>query len=176
MKDQTSEPPPQAPLAEAFGQDRENLGPYGCWPYVDRRSGVDRREAGTKVLSTYSLRGSRAAGRRAGERHNFYVDRYHTRDMAMATAILVLNILDAWFTLVYLGKGGTEANPIAQYLMDQGWFIFSKAIVVGFCVLFLTVHKTFRFVRPALFVLLAFYTGLLLYHIYLHWSLSRWSA
>jgi hypothetical protein len=127
----------------------------------------------TKVLSTYSFRGSRAAGRRAGEAHNLYVDRYQARDVVMAVAILVLNILDAWFTLVYLDKGGTEANPIAQYLMDQGWFIFSKAVVVGLCVLFLTVHKTFRLVRPALVVLILFYSGLLLYHIYLHWTLHR---
>lgn len=157
------------PHAEQFEAPPEELGPYGTWPYVERRGAMDRRLLGTKLFSRYMLSGKRIGGRRDGESHNLYVDRYHPKDLALAMAILVLNILDAFFTLNYLGKGGSEANPIAQLLMDQGtgWFIFSKAVVVAMCILFLMMHKTFRFVRPAMMVLFTFYSLLLVYHLYL---------
>jgi len=149
--------------------DAAGLGPYGTWPYVDRRVQPDRRLMGTRLFSRYLLQGKRVGGRRAGENRNLYVDRFHPGDLLLTGGILVLNILDAWFTLNYLGKGGSEANPIARFLMEQGsgWFVFSKAVVVALCVLFLMMHKTFHLVRPALWTLLGFYTLLLGYHIYL---------
>jgi hypothetical protein len=148
----------------------EDLGPYGCWPYVEHRSGRDRRLESTPLLSRFSLgRGGRVGGRRRGERDNVYVDRYDPRDLKMVVAILVLNILDAWLTLVYIGYGGTEANPVARTLLEwgTGWFVGAKSLLVTGCLLFLAVHKTFRGVRPALRVLCAFYGGLLIYHLVL---------
>lgn len=170
MRTLTPPPPIHAPPAEWFGADRRRLGPYSCWPFVDRRSGRDRRAGGTKLLSRFSWLGQRVAGRRQGELSSHYVDRYLPGDVALAVGILALNILDAWFTLVYLDKGGSEANPVAQFLLDQGWFIFSKAVIVGLCVLFLTIHKTFPLVRPALVFLLVFYSLLFAYHLYLFLS------
>lgn len=170
-----SKPPPDevgvTPPATMFDETvREgDLGPYGTWPYVERRVQTDRRLSGTRLFSRYMLTGHRLSGRRTGETHNLYVDRYRPGDLALAGSILVLNILDAWFTLSYLGKGGSEANPIARFLMEQGtgWFVFSKAIVVALCVLFLMMHKTFHCVRPALWALFGFYSLLLVYHIFL---------
>jgi len=157
-----------------FQTPGEELGPYGTWPYLERRSDIDRRLSRTRLFSRYMLRGTRVSGRRLGELHNHYVDRYHPADLALSGAILVLNILDAWFTLSYLGKGGSEANPIARFLMEQGtgWFIFSKAVVVALCILFLMMHKTFHFVRPALWALFGFYALLLVYHLYLQFTVA----
>lgn len=165
----TSEDTDTTPPASLFEPPREQLGPYGTWPYLERRTQVDRRLTNTRLFSRYMLRGKRIAGRREGETHNHYVDRYHPGDLVLSGAILVLNILDAWFTLNYLGKGGSEANPIARFLMEQGtgWFVFSKAVVVALCILFLMMHKTFHFVRPALWALFGFYALLLVYHLYL---------
>ena len=160
-----------APRGNAFESDRELLGPYGCWPFVERRVHADRREVRPSFFSRRAMVGRRASGRRMGEHQNLYVDRYLPGDLLLAVAILVLNVLDAWFTLVYLDRGGTEANPVAQFLMDQQWFVFCKAVLVALCVIFLTVHKTFRFVRPALYGLFCFYLMLLGYHIYLHVNL-----
>ncbi|MAB88984.1 MAG: hypothetical protein CMJ90_05955 [Planctomycetes bacterium] len=153
---------------------RGRLGPYATWPYSERRVHEDRRLSGTRLFSRYMLRGGRLRGRRQGETQNVYVDRYRSGDLALAGAILVLNIFDAGFTLDYLGKGGTEANPIARFLMEQGtgWFVFSKAVVVALCVLFLMMHKTFHFVRPALWALFGFYSCLLVYHIFLQLTVS----
>jgi len=84
-------------------------------------------------------------------------------------SILILNILDAWLTLVYLGYGGTEANPVAKALLEAGTspFVGAKSLAVGVCLLFLVLHKKFRVVRPALRVIVGFYGTLAIYHVYL---------
>jgi len=172
MRNRGRTDPGVTPPSTSFDTSAPQLGPYGKWPYVERRHGPDRRLSGTRLFSRYMLTGRRVGGRRAGDAINFYVDRYQPRDLFLAMAILILNILDAFFTLNYLGKGGSEANPIARFLMEQGtgWFVFSKAIVVALCTIFLLMHKTFRFVRPAIYVLFVFYSLLLVYHIYLQLS------
>ena len=92
----------------------------------------------------------------------------------LAAGVLVLNILDAVFTLLFVVKQGRgrEVNPLAQLLIDADpeyyfWFLFSKSIVVLACVLFLVMHKTFKLVRPALYLLLVFYAALFAYHLFL---------
>jgi hypothetical protein len=144
--------------------------PYFSWPWVERRRGIDRRGSPTPLLSRFLFRGNRAVGRREGESQNSYFDRIPRNDVALGLAILVLNLLDALFTLVIVGADlEKEANPMARWLLEAGtgWFIFSKAVVVALCILFLALHRAFRFVRPALWALCAFYTALLGYHLYL---------
>src|SRR6185503_11915218 len=102
--DENPSGPPPGPFAPPRDSDARSLmGPYGVWPYADRRRGTDRRLRATPLVSRFSLRrGSRAAGRRRTEQSNIYVDRYDPRDLRGVVAILVLNLLDAWLTLVYL--------------------------------------------------------------------------
>ncbi|HYC78234.1 MAG TPA: DUF5658 family protein [Planctomycetota bacterium] len=166
-------PPPSAP-ASALPPARDAdaaalLGPYACWPYVERRRGADRRGRPTPMFSIFLWRGRRAKGRRRGEDRNIYVDRYARPDLWLAASVLLLNILDAWLTVVYLGYGGAEANPVARYLLERGvgWFLAAKCFAVSVCLLFLVQHKNFAHVKPALRMLLAFYGALLLYHVYL---------
>lgn len=142
---------------------------FGTWPYVDRREFDDRRDAPTKIWDRLFARGKRASGRRLGEDKNIYVDVYGRREIVLVVLILVLNILDAYFTLNYIEKGGREANPVAQGLLDLGntWFICAKSFLVGICLAFLLVHKKFAYVDFALGLLCAFYSLLLCYHGFL---------
>lgn len=144
--------------------------PYETWPWRERRAGGDRRGVATPLLSRFLFRGQRRAGRRFGERDNIYVDRLEPGDIRLGLTILLLNLADAAFTLVIVGTDLTrEANPLARWILDcgTGWFLFSKGVVVGLCLLFLMLHRTFAFVKPALWVLACFYSGLLAYHFYL---------
>jgi hypothetical protein len=145
------------------------LGPYASWPYVERRQKSERRTGPTKWGGARAGGGRRAVGRRRGEGKNTYVDVYRIRDVALAAAVLVLNILDAWLTVLYLAYGGAEANPVAVWMLEcgPGWFLTAKSLAVGLCLVFLFVHKTFRFVGAAMRLLLLFYGALLLYHVYL---------
>jgi hypothetical protein len=140
------------------------------WTGPDRRLHADRRSAPTQPFSRPVRQGRRRGGRRAGELENLYVDRYDRLDLGLALLLLLLNILDAVFTLETIeGDASLELNPVTRWLLEQGpiWFVASKALVVAVCLLFLTVHKTFRWVRGALHLLLALYAALFAYHLIL---------
>ena len=47
-------------------------------------------------------------------------------------------------------------------------FVFFKCLVVGVWLLILTVHKNFKLARWGLWALLAFYSLLLCYHVFLY--------
>lgn len=166
-----SEPPPPPPRFAPPDPTNvaELVGIYAVWPFHERRVRTDRRDRPTAVGPGNLRGGRRRQGRRRGEERNIYVDRYRVRDLGLAAAVLVLNILDAYLTVLYLAYGGAEANPVAAWLLEcgVGWFLGAKSFAVSLCLLFLVVHKNFRFVRPALRALLFFYAALLVYHLYL---------
>ncbi len=107
----------------------------------------------------------RARGRRDSD-HSSYVDRYSRRDVALILSIFVMNVGDAFFTMLWLGRGGKEANPIMDFFLDIGpWaFLIQKCIVVGAWLLILLVHKNFRFARIGLYVTLVAYATLMVIH------------
>lgn len=130
----------------------------------DRRFG-DRRERPTRPwLDLFSpLR--RIRGRRATDRAS-YVDRYSKREVALLLTIFLLNVADAFMTMIWLHRGGREANPVMDFLLDIGpaAFLLQKCLVVGFWLLLLLVHKNFRFARLGLYASLVVYSALLIVH------------
>jgi len=137
-----------------------------AWPRHDRRMRPDRRLEPTPFWSAFVGRRRRRHGRRAGESDGIYVDRFARRDVVLVVAILVLNIFDAFFTLIWLQRGGGEGNPVMAWLLEHGNgpFLIQKCIVVGAWLLLLVVHKNFRIARIGLWSLAAIYSLLILYH------------
>ncbi len=138
----------------------------------ERRERADRRSRPTRPWD--SLRGwnRRRQSRRETE-EQVYVDVFRLRDGLLLIAIFLLNLLDAGFTLVYLSRGGTEANPAMAHLLEIGPYAFlaQKCAIVALWLLFLTVHKNFRVARYGLWSLLALYAGVLAYHFLLQLQL-----
>ena len=136
----------------------------------DRR-GRERRRRRTPALSWYSLRGGRRAGERRGaDSSGLYVDRYSAPLAAALVSIGALCALDAVFTLLYLQKGGTEANPIMEALIDRAGpraFLVLKCLVTNLGLFVLCLHKNFPLVKQVIVGLVAVYGTLFLYHIYL---------
>jgi len=134
------------------------------WSGADRRAS-DRRQRPTRPWSDLLTPLRRAHGRRADDVKG-YVDRYSKRDVALLLAIFLLNVADAFMTMLWLHRGGREANPIMDFLLDLGpWaFLAQKCLVVGFWLILLLVHKNFRFARIGLYASLAVYALLLLLH------------
>lgn len=135
----------------------------------ERRSSGDRRRRPTPMFSRYTFFGRRRGFRRSEEGVNAYVDRYSGGLMAVIIAIVGLCLFDALFTLLYLQRGGGELNPFMRRAIAAGVIPF-LAIKVGFTlvgILFLCVHKNFRFVRTLLVGVLLVYCALTGYHIYL---------
>lgn len=140
---------------------------------LERRSGEDRRGQPTRIWDSLFGRKLRKHGRREGESENTYVDVYRRRDVGLILGILLLNILDAFFTLRWLDMGGGEANPIMDQLLEHGGdfaFLVQKCLVVGLWLVVLIVHKNFRIARVGLLSLFAIYGLLLLYHFVLQTS------
>ena len=136
---------------------------------AERRGGPDRRNGPTPILSRYTVFGRRGMFRRQVEGRNAYVDRYSGWMMAALVAIMVLCVLDALFTLLYLQRGGSEMNPIMAAAIGMGVvpFLAIKNGLTILGVLFLCLHKNFRHVTPVIGGVLGLYLLLLMYHLYL---------
>jgi len=134
------------------------------WVADDRRE-ADRRERPTRPWVGILGPLRRFHGRRDSDRAG-YVDRYSRRDVALILTVFVMNVGDAFFTMLWLGRGGKEANPVMDFFLDIGpWaFLVQKCVVVGIWLVVLLVHKNFRFARIGLYVSLAAYAILMLIH------------
>lgn len=115
--------------------------------------------------------GRRRGGRRAGEQADTFVDQHGPGLFATVVVIVALNLLDAWFTLLFLSHGGHELNPLVQRLLEMEggpWpFVLVKTVGIGLCVAFLALTKNFRPARIGMAVVLVGYTALLGWHLYL---------
>jgi len=85
----------------------------------EKRQIPDRRGQPTKPFSRFSIKGFRSKSRRVGEDRDYYVDRYEPRYFVLITLILLLCVLDAYYTLKILQEGGKELNPFMLLIMDK---------------------------------------------------------
>ena len=129
--------------------------------------GPDRRVRPTSAWRGLFGPNRRKGGRRAGETRNTFVDRFTAWDVGLLLLILVLNLLDAFFTLRWIQQGGAEANPFMAYMLElgDGFFLAEKCFVVGIWLIILTVHKNFRLAQIGLYGLAVVYSLLLAGHI-----------
>jgi len=141
---------------------------------AERRNEADRRARPTSPFAALSGWQRRRQGRRSQDRE-IYVDAFTRRDAALIVVIFALNLLDAGFTLLILEQGGSEANPFMAVLLELGdaAFLWQKCFVVGLWLLFLIVHKNFRFARMGLWTLFVLYSGLFGYHLVLQALVAR---
>lgn len=135
-----------------------------------RHRGPDRRRRSTPIFSRWSLLGGRRrGGRRADEQQDVFVDLYSLPLVSLLVFFFFLTVVDSVATLVYLGKGGRELNPVAQWMIDQGaiCFVMTKGVLSGLCLMFVLLHKNFKAARFAIGLGLAFYFVLGVYHLVL---------
>ncbi len=134
--------------------------------------GVDRRNKQTPIISRYSFWGGRRRVN-SDQPQDSFVDVYSIKVWIALTFFLFLNLLDSHFTLIYLQRGGEEANPIALALLSYGpsVFILVKAVGVGLGACLFCVFKNFKNGRIGVVVSLLLYQLLLLYHLTLYLGL-----
>lgn len=142
----------------------------GAMAGAGERRGIDRRVCATRFFSRYTiLGGRRKSDRRLGNAVNSYVDLYEPWIGGALVTIGILCALDAVFTLLYIQKGGAEANPVMDYVIDKGpvTFLLVKCGITNVGLLILCLHKNFRYVKVVIAFLFAIYSVLFLYHLYL---------
>lgn len=136
----------------------------------ERRNRSDRRRRPTPMFSRYVLRGGRRRKvRRDDERDGAFVDVHGPFVLLVVLVIVALNLLDAFFTLLFLSHGGVELNPIVQIVLDSTWhpwpFIMLKTVGIGMACAFLMMAKHFRPARFGLAFVFAGYAVLLGWHL-----------
>lgn len=133
---------------------------------------ADRRKPQSVFAWHTWFGGRRRTVRREWEREGAIVDVHGPRLLVMAVLIVALNLLDAWFTLLFLSHGGQELNPMVQLMLDLGshpWpFLIFKTIGIGLAVTLLVLAKNFKPARIGLWIVLVGYTVLLGWHLFLY--------
>lgn len=112
---------------------------------TERRNIADQRRTPTKPLSRYSFRGRRKKARRAVEDINYYVDRYEPRYFIFISLILILCVLDAYFTLKIMDFGGKELNLFMLFILYRKpiFALVIKYLATALSIIFILIHKNF---------------------------------
>ena len=141
-------------------------GNEGSRPIRTERRTASRRARPTRIWDGLFSPKRRGTGGRRKEDQASYVDHYSKRDVVLLLSIFILNVCDAFFTMMWLNQGGKEANPVMDVFLDvgPGAFLIQKCLIVGAWLILLLAHKNFRFARLGLYVSLAVYSLLLILH------------
>jgi hypothetical protein len=141
----------------------------------DKRTGPGRRQRPTPLFSRFAFRGRRMHSRRKENDQNYYVDRYGFKYLFWILGIIILSIFDAYLTLNLLQRGGTELNPFMSMLIDKNSMLFMavKIAITSICILFLLIHKNFRFfgkirLNHFIYSVFSLYVVLIVYEVYLY--------
>lgn len=113
-------------------------------PYKEKRRGVDRRTNKKARVRYLLFNGRRERVRRDEDRsRTFLFDRYNHKLFLAITVILVLSIIDALLTLIVIGRGATELNPVMAHFLEYGTlpFIIAKYFLTSVGVLILLIFK-----------------------------------
>jgi hypothetical protein len=166
----TSEPEQSAP--DPSLPDRRAARRAAVDPLVFGAPGfVDRRRRPTPMLSRYTFFGGRRqAFQSPHEAEDSYVDLYNTRQVTLVLVFFALTIFDAIATVYYIDHAhGSEWNPIADWMLQRGriFFVLAKGVPTGLMLLFVMIHKNFRYGRIALAIGFGFYFLLGVYHVFL---------
>lgn len=93
-----------------------------------QRSGRDRRRRGLPPLRFLIAGGRRRRIRRSEDLHRIVIlDRYSPKLLISVVGILFLSVLDGLLTLYLIEHGSTELNPLMDYFLKKGPFIFAVA-------------------------------------------------
>ena len=134
---------------------------------------TDRRRAAFHSLAYGAMvYGRRRGPRRHNDHRGYYVDWYDERLFIVVISIFLLSCVDALFTLILLGMGAEEINPLMALALEHGvqTFVYTKLILTGFGLVFLVVHAAFWIagsvrVSHILYSLLGSYAILFVYQL-----------
>jgi hypothetical protein len=137
---------------------------------MDERTYPDRRKKPTPILSQYTLFGRRSSFRRSeDQRRGGYVDRYDQKLFMSLLLLTGLNILDAIFTILILGSGGEELNPLVSWAIDSyghdAWSL--KFAVVSCGSILLCLHSHFHVAKVSIIISTILYGGVVMYQLLL---------
>ena len=123
----------------------------------------DRRGKSTPLLSRHTLFDRKSPFRGTEDQRNGgYVD-------ICLILIVVLNVLDAFLTIIIMGNGGSEVNLIMRWALDfygnKAWSL--KFALVSCGAIILCLHSHFRMVKVSIIFAAVLYVGVVMYQLVL---------
>lgn len=101
-------------------------------------------------------------------RRHIFVDVYDTRLFVAIFALLVMNVLDGFLTLLLIEKNiVSEANPFMAFWLDYGQapFFWIKYVIMAISALIFCVFKNFAFSNVALGGSIVIYASVVAYQL-----------
>jgi Domain of unknown function (DUF5658) len=137
---------------------------------TDNRYGKDRRVKPTPFLSRYALTGGRrkTVRRKHDQRKHIFVDLYDTRLFIAIFALLIMNVLDGFLTLLLIKENLiVEANPVMAFCLDYGHvpFFWVKYLLMAFSLLIFCIFRGFKFSNISLASSILLYASVLIYEL-----------
>lgn len=136
----------------------------------DKRIVPDRRKHPTCFVSRYTfIGGRRKIIRRELDRQRYvFVDWYSPQLLITLLCLLILSLLDAYFTLTLIREHGVaEANPIMAFYLEcsdisfiTGKFLFTAVSIFIFCL-----YSNFFITKVSLASSLVIYLVVILYEL-----------
>ena len=148
---------------------------------MERRSGQDRRKKGMPSLRFFFVGGRREDMRRQEDKNKlFCVDRYSQSIFGAILVILFLSVADALLTLLLMGHGAIEVNPIMAYYLNIGPYTFLtvKYLLTCLAVLLLLMCqniflRTIKiYTRSLFYVIIAAFISVILWQFYLIYKIT----
>ncbi|MCK5552727.1 MAG: hypothetical protein KAJ09_06245 [Deltaproteobacteria bacterium] len=136
----------------------------------DRRAVRDRRQRPTSPFSTYVFLGRRRSIRRKTDRKtHIYVDLYGHYLFLALLLIILLSVLDAYFTIFHVERGAREINPLMDFLMGYGntYFFIIKYTLTALGLILLCIYKSLLLSRTIIVCILFFYLTVFANHVFL---------
>ena len=114
----------------------------------ERRSGQERRQGQIRFEKFLLFGGSRQMVRRAEDRKRIIMlDRYESSLLFSVLTILCLSLVDGALTLLLVGQGATELNPVMEYYLTLGPknFLLAKYGITALALFILVALHAFTF-------------------------------
>ncbi|HEY5602852.1 MAG TPA: DUF5658 family protein [Gammaproteobacteria bacterium] len=116
--------------------------------FAERRAIDNDRRSNQRKAALYSIyRNRRKQLRRDGDNLiGVYVDAHEPKLFYLATGLMMLSVLDAFFTTLLIANGSEELNPVLAHLLaaDLIAFLGAKFFITGFSILFFVMHRHHR--------------------------------
>jgi hypothetical protein len=138
----------------------------------DKRYAPDRRVRPTPFLSRYAITGGRRQNvrRNHDKRKHIFVDIYESRLFIAILALLFMNVLDGFLTLLLInGNIIIEANPLMAFCLNYGHlpFFWVKYALMAVSLFIFCIFKNFRFSTIALSGSIVIYATIVFYQLHL---------
>jgi len=121
------------------------------------RSDTDRRSFSWRTVLFGFFRSRRRAPRRADEVEPLFTDYHHPWLFFLATGIMLMSCVDAFFTLQLLDRGAIEINPVMALVIGKSTatFAVTKLLLTSIAILtlvFLARAMFMQRIRAGLFL------------------------